>query len=46
MAVVVLVVLLPIRLSGGDLSILGGVGGVVVMAVVDTGALLVSFEVL
>ena len=44
--VLVLAGLLLIRLSGGDLSILGGVGGVVVVAVVDTGALLVSFEVL
>ena len=41
-----LVGLLLIRLYGGDLRILGGVGGVVVVAVVDTGALLVSFEVL
>ena len=31
---------------GGDLSILGGVGGVVVVAVVDTVSLPVSFEVL
>ena len=38
--------LLLIILSGGDLSILGGVGGVVVVDVVDTGALLVSFELL
>ena len=43
---VVLVGLLLIRLSGGDLSILGGVGGLVVVAVVDTGELLVSYEVL
>ena len=41
-----LVGLLLIRLSGGDLSILGGVGGVVVVAVVDTVSLPVSFEVL
>ena len=43
---VVLVGLLLIRLSVGDLSILGGVGGLVVVAVVDTGELLVSYEVL
>ena len=46
MVVVLLVGLLLIRISGGDLSILGVVGGVVVVDVVDTGALLVSFEVL
>ena len=42
--VMVLVGLLLIRLSGSNLRILGGVGGVVVMTVVDKGASLVSFE--